>query len=89
MFLINALKDNGLVGHGSDGFNVWVPVTDEQKTTRRLLEKGWIVQPGSIFRLASPMAIRVTTSALLEKEAKELAEIIHEIENDESAQRGA
>lgn len=89
MFLINALKDNGLLGHGSDGFNVWVPVTDEQKTTRRLLEKGWIVQPGSIFRLASPMAIRVTTSALLEKEAKELAKIILEIENDESAQRGA
>ena len=89
MFLINALKDKGLVAHGYDGFNVWVPVTDEQKTTRRLLEKGWIVQPGAIFRLLTPMAIRVTTSALLENEARELAEIIHEIENDETVQRGA
>ena len=89
MFLINALKDKGLVAHGSDGFNVWVPVTDEQKTTRRLLEKGWIVQHGAIFRLLTPMAIRVTTSALLENEARELAEIIHEIENDETVQRGA
>lgn len=89
VFFINALKDRGMVGHGTDGFNVWVPVTDEQKTTRHLLEAGWIVKPGSIFRLTAPMAIRVTTSALLEDEAVALADMIHHIEHNESVQRSA
>lgn len=84
-----ALKDCGISGHGADGFNVWVPVADEQKTTRHLMEAGWIVSPGATFRLAAAPAIRVTTSALRRDQARELAALIDEIEHAAPVQRGA
>ena len=84
-----ALKDRGISGHGADGFNVWVPVADEQKSTRHLMEAGWIVNPGATFRLTSPPAIRVTTSALRRDQARELADLIDEIEHAAPVRRGA
>ena len=79
-----------IVGGGGHGLATTYYLAKEFQQARiAVLEKGWIVQPGAIFRLLTPMAIRVTTSALLENEARELAEIIHEIENDETVQRGA
>jgi DNA-binding transcriptional MocR family regulator len=87
--LLKALKDVGIAAHGADGINVWIPVKDEQAVTRRLMEAGWIVRPGSIFRLESPEAIRVTTSSFTENEARELAELLSNLQRQGAVQRGA
>ena len=41
-----------------------------------LLERGWAVSPGERYRFATPPGIRVTTTALLPREAEELAEAL-------------
>jgi DNA-binding transcriptional MocR family regulator len=88
-FLLKALSDVKIAAHGIDGLNVWIPVKDEQAVTRRLMEAGWIVRPGSIFRLEAPEAIRVTTSAFTENEARELAELLSGLQRQGAVQRGA
>jgi DNA-binding transcriptional MocR family regulator len=88
-YLLSALKDAGIKAHGADGINVWIPVTDEQAVTRRLMEAGWIVRPGDIFRLESEQAIRVTVSTLTEQEARELAALIANLQRQGAVQRGA
>jgi DNA-binding transcriptional MocR family regulator len=88
-FLLRALSDLGMAAHGADGINVWIPVNDEQAVTRRLMEAGWIVRPGSIFRLQTPEAIRVTTSAFSDTEARELAELLSSLQRQGAVQRGA
>jgi DNA-binding transcriptional MocR family regulator len=89
MCLRTALAEVGLVGHGQDGINVWIPVTDELFVSRRLMESGWIVRPGSIFRLGTASAIRVTTSSITEAECRELAELLSNLEGRGGHQRGA
>jgi DNA-binding transcriptional MocR family regulator len=86
---LKALRDVGIDAHGADGINVWIPVKDEHAVTRRLMEAGWIVRPGSIFRLESPEAIRVTTSSFTENEARELAELLAGLQRQGAVQRGA
>jgi len=88
-FMLKALADVGIRAHGADGINVWIPVNDEQGVTRQLMEAGWIVRPGSIFRLATPEAIRVTTSTLTETQAQELAELLFSLQRQGGVQRGA
>jgi DNA-binding transcriptional MocR family regulator len=88
-FFLKALKDVGIAAHGSDGINVWIPVKDEQAIVRRLMEARWIVRPGSIFRLESPEAIRVTTSSLTESESQELAGLLSSAQRQGAVQRGA
>jgi DNA-binding transcriptional MocR family regulator len=88
-FFLKALKDVGIAAHGADGINVWIPVKDEQAVARRLMEAGWIVRPGSIFRLETPEAIRVTTSSFTESESQELAELLSSLQRQGAVQRGA
>jgi DNA-binding transcriptional MocR family regulator len=88
-FVLKALRDVGIEAHGTDGINVWIPVKDEQAVTRRLMEAGWIVRPGSIFRLQSPEAIRVTISAFTENDARELAGLLSSLQRQGAVQRGA
>ena len=88
-FVLKALRDVGIEAHGTDGINVWIPVKNEQAVTRRLMESGWIVRPGSIFRLHTPEAIRVTISAFTENDARELAELLSSLQRQGAVQRGA
>ncbi len=88
-YLLDALMDAGIEAHGADGINVWIPVTDEQAITRRLMEAGWIVRPGDIFRLESGQAIRVTVSTLTDREARELAALLANLQRQGAVQRGA
>jgi DNA-binding transcriptional MocR family regulator len=88
-FMLKALSDVGIRAHGADGINVWIPVNDEQGVTRQLMEAGWIVRPGSIFRLQAREAIRVTTSVLTETEAHELAQLLFGLQRQGGVQRGA
>jgi DNA-binding transcriptional MocR family regulator len=71
--LIEALAAHEIRGHARSGLNVWIPVREETATVQALAERGWAVAAGERFRLQSPPAIRVTTSALLPAEATRFA----------------
>jgi DNA-binding transcriptional MocR family regulator len=71
--LIEALAAHDIRAHGRSGFNVWIPVREETATVQALADRGWAVAAGERFRVQSPPAIRVTTSALLPAEAKRFA----------------
>lgn len=62
--LVNELRARGIASTGVSGMNVWIPVREESLTIRGLLERGWAVAAGELYRIASPPAIRVTTAAL-------------------------
>ncbi|MGA2319841.1 MAG: aminotransferase class I/II-fold pyridoxal phosphate-dependent enzyme [Solirubrobacteraceae bacterium] len=73
-WLLERLHEEGVRASGASGLNVWVPVADETTVVGSLLQRGWVVAPGRPFRLAgSTPAIRVTTAALAEQEARRLA----------------
>jgi DNA-binding transcriptional MocR family regulator len=74
--LIAALAERGVPAYGRSGLNVWVPVREEARTLRALLEAGWLVMPGERFRIATPPGVRVTIATLKGDEAGELAELL-------------
>ncbi|MFY1690883.1 aminotransferase class I/II-fold pyridoxal phosphate-dependent enzyme [Plantactinospora sp. WMMB782] len=71
-----ALAERGLTGHGRTGINVWLPVPDETRTVAALRDAGYVVAPGSLFRLASAPGIRITVSPLAEPDIEPLADAI-------------
>lgn len=71
--LIWALAELGVAAQGRSGFNVWIPVPDEQVAVSRLLDAGWAVAAGERFRHLSPPAIRVSVGTLVPAEAARLA----------------
>jgi DNA-binding transcriptional MocR family regulator len=71
--LIDALAARDIQAHGRSGFNIWVPVREETATVQALAGRGWAVAPGERFRIQSPPALRVTTSALQPAEAQQFA----------------
>jgi DNA-binding transcriptional MocR family regulator len=71
--LIDALAARNIPAHGRSGFNVWIPVREETATVQALAVRGWAVAAGERFRIQSPPAIRVTTSALHPPEAARFA----------------
>jgi len=71
--LIDALRRHGITAQGRSGFNVWVPVPDEQAAITGLAAAGWAVRAGERYRIKSPPAIRVTVSNLDPADARRLA----------------
>lgn len=71
--LIEALAAHDIQARGRSGFNVWIPVREETATVQALAARGWAVAAGERFRIQSPPAIRVTTSALPPAEAARFA----------------
>jgi DNA-binding transcriptional MocR family regulator len=72
--LIAELAHRGIAAIGLSGLNVWVPVEDETGVVGALAARGWVVAPGTPFRLdGSSPAIRVTIATLLEEECERLA----------------
>lgn len=71
--LIEALAGHEMRAYARSGFNVWIPVREETATVQALAERGWAVAAGERFRVQSPPAIRVTTSALPPAEAARFA----------------
>lgn len=74
--LVAALKARGIVAYGRTGINVWVPVGDETRTVTGLRDAGYAVAPGSLFRLASPPAVRITVGALTAADVGPLADAV-------------
>ncbi|HET9518545.1 MAG TPA: aminotransferase class I/II-fold pyridoxal phosphate-dependent enzyme [Actinoplanes sp.] len=62
--LRDALIARGVPARGVTGINVWVPVTDETRTVGLLRDAGIVVAAGSLYRIASGPAIRITVSPL-------------------------
>ncbi|MFJ5445975.1 transcriptional regulator PtsJ [Methylobacillus methanolivorans] len=65
--LIQALRSEGIeVTSTVDGLNVWIPVSEDQKTIAyELAKKGWLVRSGNAFEVQRPSnAVRVTISKL-------------------------
>lgn len=87
--VIGALAARGIKAHGRDGMNVWIPVDEEQTAARRLLDAGWTVRTGSVFRLAAPPAIRITTSVIPQPLAEEFARTLDLILREDVVERGA
>jgi DNA-binding transcriptional MocR family regulator len=79
--LIGALAEHDVPAHGPSGLNVWVPVREEAPVARALLDAGWLVTPGEQFRFASAPGIRVTTAALHEVDAPDVAAVIAAVEH--------
>jgi DNA-binding transcriptional MocR family regulator len=72
--LLDALAREGVQASAVSGLNVWVPVEDETGVVGALSERGWVVAPGTPYRLAaSPPAIRITIATLAEDECSRLA----------------
>lgn len=74
--LREGLSRSGIESHGASGFNVWIPVQEEASLVALLQQKGWQVAAGEPFRIASPPAIRITTSTLEPDEARDLVEVL-------------
>ena len=71
--LLEALAAHEVRARGRSGFNVWVPVADEQLALRRLLDAGWAASAGERFRLRSEPAIRLSIGRLPVEEAPAVA----------------
>jgi len=79
--LIDALAQRGIEARAVSGLNVWIPLRDESVVVQSLLARGWAVNAGERYRIASGPAIRVTIATLepreAEKFARDLASILH------------
>lgn len=71
-----ALAARGITATGRSGINVWIPVPDETAAVTRLRDAGWVVAPGSAYRLRSAPGLRVTISRLDEPDLEPLADAI-------------
>ena len=72
--LLEALAARGITARGRTGLNVWVPVEDETTAFAALRDAGWVVAPGSRYRLLSGPAVRITISRLDPDDLAPLAE---------------
>ena len=74
--LLQALAERGLAARGRTGINVWLPVPDETQAVASLRDAGYVVAPGSRYRLASGPGIRITVSGLAEADLPALADAV-------------
>lgn len=77
--MIEHLAQRGITGTGPSGLHVWVPVSDEQSVVLGLRDRGFAIRAGDGYRLAAPPAVRITTAALTDPQAGQLAEAFAEV----------
>ena len=71
--LLRALHAQRIPATGRSGLNVWIDVPEEAAVVTALAARGWAVQAGERYRLATPPAIRVTAARLTPAEAERFA----------------
>jgi DNA-binding transcriptional MocR family regulator len=78
--LVDTLARRGVAARGRSGVNVWVPVAEETYAVTRVRDAGFAVAPGSLYRVGTPPAVRVSVGRLrppmLEPLAGALAEAV-------------
>jgi len=62
--LVDTLSARGVAARGRSGVNVWVPVPDETVAVTRLRDAGFAVAPGSMYRIGTPPAVRISVGPL-------------------------
>jgi DNA-binding transcriptional MocR family regulator len=72
--LLRELAKHGIEAHGISGLNVWIPTPHESAVAQSLLGRGWAVNAGERYRIASGPAIRVTIATLEPPDAARFAE---------------
>ena len=72
----DALAERGIAAWARSGMCVWVPVRAEGPVLQRLFAAGWVAQPGELYRVASPPALRLSVGALPRERAPALADAI-------------
>jgi DNA-binding transcriptional MocR family regulator len=77
--LVTALRAEGMSAQGASGLNVWVQVPEEVSVVQGLASRGWAVQAGDAFRIATPPAIRITTAGLALERVPDLASDLVEV----------
>jgi len=83
--MTSALRALGVAASARSGLQVWVPVPDEQAVVMAMLERGFAVRAGDIYRLQAPPAIRITTAALDDHTIDALAVALAEVLGPHSA----
>jgi DNA-binding transcriptional MocR family regulator len=71
--LVGSLTRRGVPAVGHSGLGVWIGVEREAEAFQHLLARGWAVSPGERYRFNSAPGLRVTTAALSEDDAEQLA----------------
>jgi DNA-binding transcriptional MocR family regulator len=74
--VVAALAERGVAAWGRSGLCVWIPVDAEGPVLQRLLAAGWVAQPGELYRLASPPAIRLAVGGVPVAQAPALADAV-------------
>ncbi len=74
--LLAALDRRGVAARARTGINVWIPVDHESVVAAALLERGWAVAPGSLFRQAAGPGVRVSIGALSLSDVDSLADAV-------------
>lgn len=77
--LLAELQRRGIAAQGVSGLNVWIPLLEEAAVVQALFQRGWAVNAGERYRIATPPAIRVTIAALTPKDAVRFADDLGEI----------
>lgn len=77
-YLVSALAHQGILASGDSGFNVWIPVDNEQAAVEAARVAGFAVRAGDSYRLSSAPAIRVTIAGLEASQIDRLAEVLGE-----------
>jgi DNA-binding transcriptional MocR family regulator len=50
--LVDALAVHGIRADGRSGLGIWVPLSEEVAVFQHLLERGWAVSPGELYRFS-------------------------------------
>jgi DNA-binding transcriptional MocR family regulator len=69
-----ALSNVGVSARGKTGLHLWVPVHDEAGVAQALLQRGWAVRAGNIFRIRSSQGVRITPGNMEYQEAERFAQ---------------
>jgi DNA-binding transcriptional MocR family regulator len=71
-----ALAERGVAARSRSGVNVWVPVPDETLAVTRVRDAGFAIAPGSLYRLATGPAVRVSIGPLRPHMVEPLADAL-------------
>ena len=74
--LVDGLARKGISSTAKSGFQVWIPVAEEEPAIVALRDNGYAIRGASGYRIASAPAVRVTVSALSNEQIDEVADLL-------------
>lgn len=74
--LLKGLAHHEIEASARSGFQIWIPVADEEAAVSFLRDNGYAIRGASSYRIASGPAVRVTISALSDGQIDEIADLL-------------